>query len=348
MAELRRQTTASTRVFGVPLDEAIFKQHDENMIPLPLSQCVQFLDKNCLEEQGLYRIPGRKSRVNFLKAMFDTGKRVEFEEFEDGSTVASLLLSFLREIPGSIFTQYGVTQLRAIRTSDPDHLLKIHLIIESLPLCNRRCLHVLMQHLHRVEQNHSLNLMNSENLAMCIFPSLHIPTVAALLISKWQDMFNNVDVTQPRQSQAELFVPLSFSNTRSRNGQIASNQALRLALSEGIAEHDFRLSNPTKDIAPLQKKPSPKVLENTNDSNSNTSTTIDEGSAKRPRRSRSGGLVEVTNPSSPTPPVDPADVPPPSSPVPPDDEFAASGDNPSFPASPYDTGLGSSRSSMLS
>lgn len=52
---------------------ASFKQSD-NMIPLFLERCVQFIEKAGLDSEGIYRVPGNRAHVELLYHQFDSGK----------------------------------------------------------------------------------------------------------------------------------------------------------------------------------------------------------------------------------------------------------------------------------
>lgn len=51
---------------------ASFKQSD-NMVPLFLERCVQFIEKAGLDSEGIYRVPGNRAHVELLYQQFDSG-----------------------------------------------------------------------------------------------------------------------------------------------------------------------------------------------------------------------------------------------------------------------------------
>lgn len=50
-----------------------FVQSENNVIPLLLEKCVKFIELEGLESEGLYRVPGNRSHVDFLFQKFDDG-----------------------------------------------------------------------------------------------------------------------------------------------------------------------------------------------------------------------------------------------------------------------------------
>ena len=52
-----------------------------------------------LHEVGIFRLPGKASRIQALKELYDAGSQQDFGNSEDVHTVASLLKLYLRELP---------------------------------------------------------------------------------------------------------------------------------------------------------------------------------------------------------------------------------------------------------
>jgi Rho GTPase-activating protein RGD1 len=65
-------------VFGVTLDE-LFRR-DGSPVPLVVYQGIQAVDLFGLEVEGIYRIPGTSSHIQALKALFDSGMLLTFDE----------------------------------------------------------------------------------------------------------------------------------------------------------------------------------------------------------------------------------------------------------------------------
>jgi RhoGAP domain len=54
-----------------------FKQSDKNLVPLFLEKCVQFIELEGLDSEGIYRVPGNRAHVDLLYQKFDEGESLE-------------------------------------------------------------------------------------------------------------------------------------------------------------------------------------------------------------------------------------------------------------------------------
>ena len=52
-----------------------------------------------LKEVGIFRLPGKASRIQRLKEQYDAGSQEDFPPNEDVHTVASLFKLYLKELP---------------------------------------------------------------------------------------------------------------------------------------------------------------------------------------------------------------------------------------------------------
>ena len=96
-------------IFGVALEVATarHKCHDGVALPLLVRQCVDFIEETALMQEGIYRVSGVKSKVNKLRAAYDsaaTRNTVALADYEP-AVVASVLKQFLRELPEPVLTR---------------------------------------------------------------------------------------------------------------------------------------------------------------------------------------------------------------------------------------------------
>jgi hypothetical protein len=63
----------STKSLGGPRELVSFAQSETNFIPLFVEKCVDFIDKQGLDCEGLYRVPGNRVQVDLLFEKFDKG-----------------------------------------------------------------------------------------------------------------------------------------------------------------------------------------------------------------------------------------------------------------------------------
>jgi Rho GTPase-activating protein RGD1 len=88
--------------------------------------------------------------------------------------VATLLKHFLRDLPDSLFTagNYGRFIQAAKLDNEDIRRDSLHAVINELPDPNYATLRVLTLHLFRVSRHAEKNRMTTENLAICLGPTL--------------------------------------------------------------------------------------------------------------------------------------------------------------------------------
>ncbi|KAK7003363.1 rho GTPase-activating protein 25 [Biomphalaria glabrata] len=91
-------------LFSQSLEEILMYERRENrIIPYIVDECVEFLYKYGLEAEGIFRLPGRQSAIKEIILRFDKGEKIKLEdENVDVHVVASVLKTFLRDLPDSI------------------------------------------------------------------------------------------------------------------------------------------------------------------------------------------------------------------------------------------------------
>lgn len=93
-----------TAVFAVPLEFLIEREYGSiqpNFVPSFLHQCLTEIENRGFVEDGIYRIPGSKARIDRLKAQVNTGVSLNLYE-EDIHNVCSLVKLWIREIPDGL------------------------------------------------------------------------------------------------------------------------------------------------------------------------------------------------------------------------------------------------------
>ncbi|KAM6356656.1 rho GTPase-activating protein 26 isoform 3-T3 [Alca torda] len=179
-----------------------------------------------INEQGLYRIVGVNSRVQKLLSMLMDPKTATETETEicaewEIKTITSALKTYLRMLPGPLMMyQFQRSFIKAAKLENQEsRVSEIHSLVHRLPEKNRQMLHLLMNHLAKVANNHKQNLMTVANLGVVFGPTLLRPqeeTVAAIMDIKFQNIvieilienhekiFNTVPETPPSNSQLLL------------------------------------------------------------------------------------------------------------------------------------------------
>uniref|UniRef100_UPI00358F77D3 arf-GAP with Rho-GAP domain, ANK repeat and PH domain-containing protein 1-like isoform X2 n=1 Tax=Myxine glutinosa TaxID=7769 RepID=UPI00358F77D3 len=156
---------------------SLARQHltDED-VPIAADKCIDFVTRNGLISEGIYRKAGVSSRVTALLADFwDDARAVRLR---DGATqvddVASVLKRFLRELDGCLFT-YSSREAWAKVAALPNEDTKVpkyRSLLQSMPHVNVATLTALIGHLYFIQVYSSLNQMNAYNLSIVFTPSL--------------------------------------------------------------------------------------------------------------------------------------------------------------------------------
>ncbi|KAK2542560.1 Arhgap26 [Columba guinea] len=191
-----------------------------------IKKCIHAVETRGINEQGLYRIVGVNSRVQKLLSILMDPKTATETETEicaewEIKTITSALKTYLRMLPGPLMMyQFQRSFIKAAKLENQEsRVSEIHSLVHRLPEKNRQMLHLLMNHLAKVANNHKQNLMTVANLGVVFGPTLLRPqeeTVAAIMDIKFQNIvieilienhekiFNTVPETLPSNSQLLL------------------------------------------------------------------------------------------------------------------------------------------------
>ncbi|KAL1249787.1 hypothetical protein QQF64_020792 [Cirrhinus molitorella] len=165
-------------VFGLPLISLRKSGQMRQGLPLVLTHIVEFVERHCLDKTGLFRLPGSVKRCQELRKHFDEGGFPEFDIGGDILTSASLLKTFIRELPGGLIPEPQMTQLLKVynNSKEEEQNQAVRTTLSSLPEEHFNVLCCLMFFLSRVAAESHLNRMTSENLAIVFGPTIfHVP-----------------------------------------------------------------------------------------------------------------------------------------------------------------------------
>ncbi|XP_064482003.1 rho GTPase-activating protein Graf-like isoform X2 [Ornithodoros turicata] len=160
-----------------------------------MKSCIDAIEARGLEDQGLYRIVGVSSKVTKLTQLAFDSKKAESLNLLDPDewevkTITSALKNYLRNLPEPLMTFRLHTSFitAAKQENKVQRVSTIEALVGQLPKENYRMLSILIQHLQRVSQYASTNLMTVSNLGVCFGPTLLRPeeeTVAAIMDIKF-------------------------------------------------------------------------------------------------------------------------------------------------------------------
>ncbi|XP_007506027.1 rho GTPase-activating protein 8 isoform X1 [Monodelphis domestica] len=157
-----------TQQFGVSLKYIRDKNKGE-LIPPVMKETVTYLKAKGLHSEGLFRRSASVQTIKEIQRLYNQGKPVNFDDYNDIHIPAVILKTFLRELPQPLLTFEAYEQILAITSVESSlRVTRCKEIIGSLPEHNYAILKYLMDFLHMVSQECIFNKMTSSNLA-CVF-----------------------------------------------------------------------------------------------------------------------------------------------------------------------------------
>uniref|UniRef100_A0A8C1LV77 StAR-related lipid transfer protein 13 n=1 Tax=Cyprinus carpio TaxID=7962 RepID=A0A8C1LV77_CYPCA len=161
-------------VFGVPL--IVHVQRYGHPLPMSLQLALRFLRSQCLDQVGLFRKSGVKSRIQALRHMCETSPQNVNYEDQSSYDVADLVKQFFRDLPEPLLTKHflSVTHILYFLQYVPkeQRLQAVQAAIMLMADENREVLQTLLCFLNDVTSSVEENQMTPMNLAVCLAPSL--------------------------------------------------------------------------------------------------------------------------------------------------------------------------------
>ncbi|XP_037401814.1 rho GTPase-activating protein 7 isoform X1 [Pygocentrus nattereri] len=162
----------SRKVFGVPLLQSV--QQSAKPLPPSILRAMEYLKTECLDQVGLFRKPGVKSRIQYLRDMVEADPdRVSFEG-QSAFDVADMLKQYFRDLPEPVFSSKLCESFLHIYQYFPkdQQFAAAQAAIFLLPDENREALQSLLFFLREVVACVEENQMTPTNIAVCLAPSL--------------------------------------------------------------------------------------------------------------------------------------------------------------------------------
>ncbi|KAK3507372.1 hypothetical protein QTP70_014895, partial [Hemibagrus guttatus] len=180
MKRMKVRDSKERSVFGVPLQVNV--QRSGQPLPQGIQQAMRYLRNHGLDQVGLFRKSGVKSRIQALRQMNEScgteGGGVSYEG-QSAYDVADMLKQYFRDLPEPLVTSKLSDTFLQIYQFIPveQRLQAVRAAVCLLPDENREALHTLLCFLSDVAANVSENQMTCTNLAVCLAPSLfHLNT----------------------------------------------------------------------------------------------------------------------------------------------------------------------------
>ncbi|XP_063793151.1 stAR-related lipid transfer protein 8 isoform X2 [Pseudophryne corroboree] len=158
-------------VFGVP--PIINVQRTGQPLPQSIQQAMRYIRSQCLDQVGIFRKSGVKSRIQVLRQMNDSSPDSVSYVGQSAYDVADLLKQYFRDLPEPIFTsKLTDTFLQIYQYVPKDHRLRaVQAAILLMPDENREVLQTLLYFLSDISSAQE-NQMTPGNLAVCLAPSV--------------------------------------------------------------------------------------------------------------------------------------------------------------------------------
>ncbi|XP_039728965.1 stAR-related lipid transfer protein 13 isoform X2 [Pteropus medius] len=159
-------------VFGVPL--IVHVQRTGQPLPQSIQEALRYLRSNCLDQVGLFRKSGVKSRIHALRQMNENfPENVSYED-QSAYDVADMVKQFFRDLPEPLFTnKLSDTFLHIYQYVPKEQRLQaVQAAILLLADESREVLQTLLCFLNDVVNLVEENQMTPMNLAVCLAPSL--------------------------------------------------------------------------------------------------------------------------------------------------------------------------------
>uniref|UniRef100_A0A0P6J9W2 Rho GTPase-activating protein 35 n=1 Tax=Heterocephalus glaber TaxID=10181 RepID=A0A0P6J9W2_HETGA len=200
------KATWESNYFGVPLTTVVTP---EKPIPIFIERCIEYIEATGLSTEGIYRVSGNKSEMESLQRQFDQDHNLDLAEKDfTVNTVAGAMKSFFSELPDPLVPyNMQIDLVEAHKINDREQ--KLHALKEVLkrfPKENHEVFKYVISHLNKVSHNNKVNLMTSENLSICFWPTLMRPDFSTM---------DALTATRTYQTIIELFIqqcPFFFYN----------------------------------------------------------------------------------------------------------------------------------------
>lgn len=177
--EIQPGSASARPIFGVDLTTQLVRDNVD--VPPILEICADAIERVGIQNMGIYRLSGTTSRVQKLKAKFDTDWSsvdvMSDEALSDINIVAGCLKLWFRELPEPLLTHALYPAFIEAAKVEDDYLrqIRLHEQVNELPDANYATLRFLMAHLDRVRAQEGVNQMSAHNLAIVFGPTLLSP-----------------------------------------------------------------------------------------------------------------------------------------------------------------------------
>ncbi|KRZ02395.1 RalA-binding protein 1-A [Trichinella zimbabwensis] len=218
-------------VFAVPLARALCNNPSYDRVPVPafVRRCIDYINENGLDQEGLYRVSAVKNSLEELRNAVDNG---EEPSFGDAHQAACLLKLFIRELPESLFTEELLDKFEHA-AHIAECLGRLCELIERLPAPNKFFLAYFFLHLHEITQRQERNKMTIAKMCFILQPLFN---VSQQLLNAF---LQNPQILFPNVSLKKYISPLRPASGKSLPNLPTDPKAIL----EELAKQEFLLSH---------------------------------------------------------------------------------------------------------
>ena len=165
-------------MFGIHFSKVISR---DGKIPKFLFNAIEFIEKNGIAQEGLFRVNGNLSFIESVTKLIDQGVNVNFNEYNtnenDIHNVAGIIKYYLRQrpetlVPDPVFAEFmKAADMEDIEQRD----IQLKKTIEMLPRENLIVFRRVLELFRKVEKMKEKNKMTFQNCATVIAPTLLSP-----------------------------------------------------------------------------------------------------------------------------------------------------------------------------
>ncbi|XP_026998946.1 rho GTPase-activating protein 12a isoform X2 [Tachysurus fulvidraco] len=166
-------------VFGCNLSSLC--QREKTTVPHFVRMCIDYIEKEGLDLDGLYRVSGNLAVIQKLRFAVNHDEKINLADskWEDNHVATGALKMFFRELPEPLFTYtYFNDFFSAIKITDYKQKVQaIKDLVKQLPQPNQDTMQELFKHLRKVIEHGEQNRMTTQSVAIVFGPTLLRPEI---------------------------------------------------------------------------------------------------------------------------------------------------------------------------
>eukprot|EP00127_Corallochytrium_limacisporum_P001867 Clim_evm22s88 gene=Clim_evmTU22s88 len=163
----------SLSLFGTPLSDS----PQRNGLPFVIDKCIAEIEARDLDEEGLYRLAGVKSRIERACALMEKqGARCDLGQESDVHVITNMLKLYMRQLPEPVVPTSMYDDMLILTKKRSDATVQDYRdFLTRLPPVHYATLKALIKHLNLVTSHCESNKMKASNLGIVFGPTLLRP-----------------------------------------------------------------------------------------------------------------------------------------------------------------------------